>query len=305
MTELLASALRLSTPLIFAAMGGLICERSGIATICLEGVLLCSAWTAATLTFYTHSPTLGLMVAILTGTLAMGMHAFLSVKARADQIISALAVNILAAGLTPLLNKILFGTPTNSASLPISDRFGSAPIPFLSTLPEIGRVFFDQPLLIYLALILPFVVHYFIYSTRLGLRLIACGDCPQALETAGVSPHKVRWIALWCGGAITSFGGTYLSIAHASQFTRDMTSGRGFIALTALIFGNWKPLPTFGACLFFGLMDALQIQLQSTPLFGVLLPVQFVQAIPYLATLLVLVGFVGGSTAPLAIGKRE
>lgn len=293
--ELLASALRLSTPLLFAALGGLICERSGIATICLEGVMLVSAFTAAAVDAYVHDPVLALCAGMIAGSLTMGVHAVISVTAKADQIVSGVAVNFLAAGLTPLLSKSLFGSPTNTQSLALTDRFHAW---------EFGNPLLDQPTLVYLALLTPFLMHFLLYKTRFGLRVLAAGDGPEALQTSGVRYQRVRWLALLLGGAIASLGGTYLSITHASQFTRDMTAGRGYIALTALIFGKWRPLPTLFACLFFGFTDAAQIQLQSAEWAGHTVPVQALQALPYLVTLFVLVGFVGQARPPLAIGQK-
>lgn len=296
MTDILASTLRLSTPLLFAGMGGLICERAGVATICLEGVMLMAAFTSATVNYFTHDPWLAVIAGVVAGALAMSLHGFLSITARADQIVSAVAVNILAAGLTPFLCKTIFGSPTNTASIPLNERFQPLPISDFTLL--------QQTPLVYLALVLPFVLHFALYRTRWGLRVMAAGDGPDALRTAGVSPSKVRYLALLWGGALASLGGTYLSISHSSQFTRDMTAGRGFIALTAVIFGKWKPLPTMAACLFFGLTDALQIQLQSSTIGGLAVPVQLVQALPYVVTLLVLVGFIGRARPPLSIGSR-
>jgi ABC-type uncharacterized transport system permease subunit len=302
MIELFASSLRLATPLLFAAMGGILCERAGIATICLEGVMIVGAWAAATVTYYTSDPLLGLTAGLAAGVLTMGLHALLSVTARADAIVSGVAVNMLAAGATPLLSKVLFQSPTNTPNLAMSERFGSVSIPFLSDLPAVGALFM-QPWLIYLALLLPFLLHYFLYQTGNGLHVLASGDNPEALRTAGISPKIVRWKALLVGGALTSLGGVYLATAHASQFTRDMTAGRGFIALTAVIFGKWKPLPTLLACLFFGFFDALQIRLQSEQIAGWDIPVNLVQSIPYLVALVVLAGFIGRAHPPLSIGK--
>jgi general nucleoside transport system permease protein len=305
MIELVASTLRLSAPLLFAATGGLLCERSGIATICLEGVMLTAAWTAAAVNLVTHNPWLGLLLGMMAGSLVMGVHAFLTVTGRADQIVSGVAVNIFAAGITPLLTKVFFGSATNSPSIPLEDRLPESLFPGIDSIPLVGELLNQSPL-IYLALLMPFLVHLILYRTTPGLRLIAAGDGPEALQTSGVSPTRVRYLSLMIGGAIASLGGIYLSIGHSSQFTRDMTSGRGFIALAAVIFGKWRPLPTFLACLFFGFGDALQIQLQSTTLFGLSAPVQFIQALPYLITLIVLVVFVGHARPPLSIGaKRE
>jgi general nucleoside transport system permease protein len=302
MIELLASSLRLSTPLLFAAMGGLLCERAGIATICLEGILILGAWGAAVVTFYTSDPFLGLCAGVLCGVAGMAVHALLTITTKADPIVSGVAVNMLAAGITPLLTKALFQSPTNTPSLAITDRFSAVALPFLSSLPVVGNLFV-QPWLIFVALALPFLVHRFLYHTGRGLRVLASGDNPEALSTAGVSPKVLRWKMLLVGGALTSLGGVYLSVAHASQFTRDMSAGRGFIALTAVIFGKWRPLPTFAACLFFGFFDALQIRLQSEMIGTIAIPVQFIQVIPYAVALVVLAGFIGKAVPPLSIGK--
>lgn len=304
MIELLASTLRLSTPLLFAAMGGLICERAGIATICLEGVMLVAAWTAAVVTHQSHNPWLAAGAGVIAGGVAMALHAFLVVKAKGDQIISGVVVNFLAMGLTPLLSHAFFGSPTNTPSIPLAERMGPWSIPLLDQIPGLGYLLFSQPGLVYIALILPFALHWGLYRSVPGLRVLASGDGPEALRTSGVSPERVRYWALLVGGAVTGLGGIYLSICHASQFTREMTAGRGFIALTAVIFGKWRPIPTAAACLLFGLTDALQIQLQSASMGGFAVPVQFIQALPYVVTLIVLAGFIGNARAPLSLGQR-
>ncbi len=304
MFELLESTLRLSTPLLFAAIGGFFAERSGIATICLEGVMITSAWTAAVVTYYTGNPWLGTLAAIVTGALTMSLHGLLSIYARADQIVSGVAVNIFAAGVTPYLNKLFFSSPTNSPAIAIESRFHALTIPVLSELPIVGKLFFSQLPLVYVALLLPFLAHFIAYKTKWGLRLIACGDGPEALQSLGGNVKRTRFLYLIVAGMICSFGGTFLSISHASQFTRDMTAGRGFIALAALIFGKWRPIPTLFACLFFGFADSMQIRLQSTDWLTGSFPVQFIQMTPYLITLLVLVGFMGKSRPPLSIGKE-
>jgi general nucleoside transport system permease protein len=305
MIELLASSLRLATPLIFAAMGGLFCERAGIATICLEGVMLMGAWAGASVTYFTQDPYLGLCAGVIAGIFGMWLHGFLAVYCKADAIVSGVAINLFAAGLTPLLNKMFFGGTANTPSLALDSRLHALEIPGLSQIPFFGPLFFNQPLLIYLALLTPFIVAYVIYRTSFGLRILSAGDGPKALKTAGISPQKIRWWAFAVGGALTSLGGCYLSISHASQFTRDMTAGRGYIALTALIFGKWKPFPTFLACLFFGFFDALQIRLQSSDIGGFSIPVQFIQMLPYIAALILLAGFIGKAQPPLAIGKTD
>ncbi len=298
MIDIIQSAVRLTTPLIFAAMGGILCERAGVATICLEGALLIGAWAAAISAHYTHSTGISLIPAIASGVSVLLLHAWLTSRAKADAIISGLVINLLVAGITPLVCKQLFDTPTNSPGLPLDSRFHEWAIPGLSRIPVIGPLFEQMPLT-YLAILLIFLLHALLFRTAWGLRLTAAGEDPETLLSAGVRPSYVRYYALAAGGALCALGGAFLSISHASQFTRDMSAGRGYIALTALIFGNWRPLPTAAACLLFGFADALQIRLQGTEY----IPIQFVQAMPYLITLIVLVGFVRRSRPPAALGK--
>jgi simple sugar transport system permease protein len=285
MIELIQSSLRLSTPLVFAALGGLLCERAGVATICLEGVLLISAFTAATVDVFTSSPLTSILVGMIAGSAFMGLHALLTQKAKADHIISGVAINILAAGLPPLLSQAWFGSSTNTPSVPSNARL-------------------SEPAIIAAALILPLAMHYLIYRTSFGLRLRSAGDGPEALQTSGISVGRVRTLALLLGGALTSIGGSYLSIGHSSQFLRDMTAGSGFIALAAIIFGKWRPIPVFLASLFFGFTEALPMILQGVTWRGLSLPVQWIQAIPYVLTLGILVTTVGSARPPRAIGSK-
>jgi len=285
MIELIQSSLRLSTPLVFAALGGLLCERAGVATICLEGVLLISAFTAATVDVFTSSPLTSILVGMIAGSAFMGLHALLTQKAKADHIISGVAINILAAGLPPLLSQAWFGSSTNTPSVPSNARL-------------------SEPAIISAALILPLAMHYLIYRTSFGLRLRSAGDGPEALQTSGISVGRVRTLALLLGGALTSLGGSYLSIGHSSQFLRDMTAGSGFIALAAIIFGKWRPIPVFLASLFFGFTEALPMILQGVTWRGLSIPVQWIQAIPYVLTLGILVTTVGSARPPRAIGSK-
>lgn len=286
MLDWIFSAVRLATPLLLAAMGGLLCERSGIATICLEGVMVVSAFTSAAVAAYFQNPWIGFLAGSLAGVLMMSAHGFLSITAKSDRIISSVALNIFAAGITPMACKLFFQSPTNTAALPHQARLPLLPI-------------------VVLALVLPLVIDRFLKRTRFGNWIFAAGEGPEALETSGVSVKKVRYLGLALGGLICSWGGIYLATSHASQFTRDMTAGRGFIALAALIFGKWRPIPTLFACLFFGLTDSLQIQLQSVSFGSFEIPTQALQALPYAITLLVLVGFVGEAKPPAAITKGE
>ncbi|MFM8270413.1 MAG: ABC transporter permease [Pseudomonadota bacterium] len=270
MIEIFFSSLRLATPLVYAALGGLLGERSGVATICLEGVLLISAFTAASVDSLTSDPFLSVLAAMIAGATFMGLHGFLTQKAHVEPIISGVAINLLAAGLPPVLSQAWFGSSTNTPSIPSSARL-------------------SELLVVILALVLPWVIHYLVYQTRFGLRIRSAGDGPQALETAGVSPVRVRIYALLLGGALTSLGGSYLSIGHSSQFLRDMSAGNGFIALAAIIFGKWRPIPVFLAALFFGFTQSLPMVLQGVVWNGFTLPIHWIQAVPYVLTLVILV----------------
>ena len=295
--DLLASTARVSTPLIFAALGGLMSERSGVINIALEGKMLMGAFAAAVGTLLSaefctnilHAPSLiwispwiGALFAMLAGGLFAALYGLLVIRLRANQIVTGVAINMLALGLTPFLCKLIYGQTGNSTSLPTNERFHSAPL--------------------YLAWLLTFALYFWLKQTRQGLWLSFAGENPQALEAAGVRVNRVRWFAVLCSGALAGLGGATLSIFLSSSFSRNMTAGRGFIALATLIFGKWKPVPTAAACLLFGFCDASQIRLQGVTVAGKMVPVQFIQILPYLATILVLAGFVGRSRAPKALG---
>lgn len=284
--HLLASALRLSIPLWFAAFGGLLCERSGVVNIALEGFLLVGAFTAAAVTIVTGDPYLGLMGAILSGAVIASLFGFLSVTAKADHIVSGVAINFFVLGSLPLISKISFGVSGSTPSIALLDR-----------LPV--WVFFAT------AVLLGPLLWLFLQKTRFGLRLRASGENVQATKSLGISVSRMRFSAVVLSGMVTAVGGAFLSISHGSQFSRGMSAGRGYIALAALILARWKPIPVLLTCFVFGLADAAQILLQSYPLSnGETLPVQWIQMFPYLITVLVLVGIVGKTEAPKAIGKN-
>jgi simple sugar transport system permease protein len=274
----LLSALRLATPLLLAALGGLYSERSGVINIALEALLLAGAFTAATVTHFTGNPWLGLLAAIVAGVAVSLVHGVVCIRFRADQVVSGTALNIVFLGLPQLLAGALFASTGATPQLP---RAQLLPLP---------------PMLLAFALV-PFS-WYVLDRTRFGLRLRAVGENPAAADTAGVDVARVRYLGVMLSGALAAIGGAYLSIGQASLFTRNMSAGRGFIALAALIFGNWRPVPTMLACLLFGAAEALSIQMQGVSR----VPVQFVQMIPYVLTLVVLAGFIGRSRPPRALG---
>ncbi len=275
---LFLSTVRLATPLLLAAMGGLYSERSGIINIALEGLMLAGAFTAAAVTHYTGNPWIGLASAIVAGMAVAGIHAVACIRFRADQVVSGTAINILFLGVPALMSGALF------------DSTGATPqIPQESLLPY-------APIII--AFLLVPVTWWALNRTRFGLRLRAVGENPEAADTAGISVTAMRYRAVLLSGALAAIGGAYLSIGQSSLFTRNMSAGRGFIALAALIFGKWRPVQTMLACLLFGFAEAVSIQMQGVA--GI--PVQFIQMFPYVLTIIVLVGFIGRSRAPRALG---
>ena len=282
-TQLLASTLRVSTPLIFAALGGMLSERSGVINIALEGLMLIGALLAAVGTLASHSPWIGLGSGAIAGVVLAAIYGVFVIRLRANQIVAGTAINLLAMGLTPFICKILYDVTGSTPAIPIGERFHSAPL-YLSW-ALVGICVFAMP------------------YTPAGLRLNFAGEHPQALDAAGIRVNRVRWLAVLLSGALAGMGGAALSIFLSSSFSRNMTAGRGFMALAALIFGKWKPLPTACACLLFGFADAVQIRLQGVPLWGAKpIPVQFIQILPYVVTIFVLAGFVGRSRAPKALG---
>ena len=283
LTQLLASTLRVSTPLVFAALGGMFSERAGVINIALEGMLLVGALGAAVGTLATHSPWLGLVCGMGSGVALAAVHAFFSIRLQANQIVAGMAINLLAFGLTPFCCKLLYDATGSTPNIPVGERFQSAPI--------------------YLSWVMVGVCWVIMTRTRAGLRASFAGENPEALDAAGIRVNLVRWLAVLASGALAGLGGASLSTFLASSFSRNMTAGRGFIALAALIFGKWRPVPAACACLLFGLADAVQIRLQNVVLWGKEpVPVQFIQILPYVVTVFVLAGFVGKSRAPKALG---
>jgi general nucleoside transport system permease protein len=281
--ELIASTLRVSTPLIFAALGGMFSERSGVINIALEGMMLIGSFAAAVGTLVTHSPWMGSAWGMGAGLLLAALYALFVIRLRADQIVAGTAINMLAMGATPFLCKILYDVTGSTPAIPMGQRFESAPL--------------------YLSWVLVAACYLWMRYTPTGLWVGFAGEHPEALDAAGIRVNRVRWIAVLVSGALAGMGGASLSIFLSSSFSRDMTAGRGFMALAALIFGKWKPLPTTLACLLFGFADAVQIRLQGVSLWGGQpIPVQFIQILPYVVTILVLAGFVGRSRAPKALG---
>ena len=285
---LIFSTIRFATPLIFAALGGMFSERSGVINIALEGLMLAGAFTAAVVTYQLGNPFLGLLCGVAAGAALAFVYAVACIKFEADQVVSGMGINFLMIGLPALISGAVY------------DSSGSTPqIPKEQFLPE----YFNIPFASILAFALVPVCWYVLYKTPFGLRLRATGENPAAADAAGVNVTRLRYSAVVISGMLAAAGGAYLSIGQSSLFTRNMTAGRGFIALAALIFAKWKPIPTLFTCLFFGFMEALTIPLANYKLAsGENIPVQFVQIIPYVITIIVLAGFIGSSRAPKALG---
>jgi len=277
---LIASAFRLATPLLFAALGGILSERSGVINIALEGKLLAGAFAAAVAAVATGNPWIGVAAAVAAGAGTGLLHALFGVVLRGDQIVVGVALNLLVAGLTQFLMNVLYGSSANTPSFP-----GLA-----------GGAGFAFPPLVWLAVALVPVVHGLLARTRFGLRVRAVGEHPDTAVSLGVSPLRVRVAAVCLAGALAGLGGAYLAL-DTTQFVKNMSAGRGFLALAAVIFGKWRPFGAAAACLLFGLAEAFQLRLQ-----GLGIPTQFVQMIPYVLTMVALAGFVGRSRPPGSLG---
>ena len=288
-----AATLRTATPLILCAMGGLFSERSGIVDVGLEGKMLIAAFFAAVGSTLTGSAWCGVAAAVVAAEILALLHGFACITHRGNQVVSGVALNILAAGLTVVLGNAWFH---QGGQTPPLDRAGQRLMPIF--FPRAG-----DNILVYAALASVPLTWWLIARTRFGLRLRAVGEMPLAVDAAGISVAWLRYRAVLLCGLLAGLAGAYLSIAQNAGFSRDMTAGQGFIALAAIIFGKWRPFPAFGACLVFGLLDAVAIRLQGVTVPGMgEVPVQFIQALPYLLTVFLLAGFIGRAVAPKAIG---
>ena len=304
------ASLRLATPLILCAMAGIFAERSGVVDISLEGKLLSGAFVAATLAALTGSPFLALIGAMGAGVIMSLIHGFACITHRGDQVISGVAINILASGLTVIISIALFKEGGQTPLLDSNARFNPIIFPFADTIrsiPVIGAIYTEflsgHSLLTYIALLVVPICFFVLYRTRFGLRLRAVGELPQGVDSAGISVYWLRYRALIIGGILCGIAGAYLSLSAGSAFVRDMSAGKGFIALAAVIFGNWRPWKALFACLLFGFLEAVTSRLQGVdlPLIGEV-PIQLMLALPYIVTVLLLAGFIGRPAPPTAIG---
>lgn len=293
---LLAVTLPQATPLTLGALSGILCERSGVVNIAIEGMMLAAAFFGFIAAVYSHNLMVGLAVALLTGAAMGALHAALSIRFKVDQIISGTVINILAVGLTGYFNRHLFMTGVPGGQ----NVFPPINIPFLADIPGLGKILFQHEPIVYAALLLVIVVHVALFHTPWGLETRAVGEHPLAADTVGIHVNRKRFLNVVIGGTIAGLGGAYFTLGSIPHFEPLMTNGRGFIALAAMIFGKWTPFGSFGAALLFGAAEALPVALQIQ---GVTVPYQLVGMLPYLLTMVVLAGAIGRATPPAAIGQ--
>lgn len=298
---ILSASLQLATPILLGALAAILCERSAVINIAVEGMMLSAAFTSVLVANATGSIALGFLAALATGALLSAWHAVLSIKFKVNQIISGTVINIFATGLTNFLNQRVMQEYTqfnNEVTFPyISQVF-----PELGKIPILGPLLFDQGPIVWLALILLVVIQVALFHTRWGLRTRAVGEHPKAADTLGINVFRVRYTNVILGGLVAGLAGAYFTFGSVGRFDKQMTSGRGFIAMAAMIFGNWTPSGAFASSLIFGFADALQVKLQI--LIGqVNIPYEFLLMLPYLVTMIALAGVVGRVQMPAADGE--
>ncbi|MDM5137608.1 ABC transporter permease [Aeromonas salmonicida] len=306
---MLDATIRTAPPLILAAMAGMFCERSGVVNIALEGKLLASAFAGGAAAAVSGSAWVGLGAGVGVSILFALMHGFATITHRGDQVVSGMAINILAAGLTVTLGRYWFDQGGQTPALSGAARFAPIELPYareLYDVPVIGQLYSEllsgHSLLEYVAFACVPLAWWMLFRTRFGLRLRAVGEAPAAVDTAGISVVRMRYTALIIGGLLAGIGGTYLAVAQTAQFIPNMSAGKGFMALAALVFGKWKPWSAMAACLLFGFLDAVAIRLQGVSIGDFAIPVQAIEALPYILTVFLLAGFIGKAVAPKALG---
>ncbi|MGE7271207.1 ABC transporter permease [Brevibacillus panacihumi] len=294
-----------STALIFAALGGLYSERSGVVNIALEGMMIIGAFTGAVITNVIQdsgsiAPWIGFVAAAIAGAVFALPHAVASITFKADQVVSGVALNFLAAGLAVYLTKIIYNGAGQTTTL--TEVFDKWEIPGLAQIPYLGHALFEAYPTSFLAFIIVFLTWFLLFKTSFGLRLRAVGEHPRAADTVGINVKRMRYIAVMISGALAAMGGATITLTTTSNFSHNTISGQGFIALAALIFGKWHPAGAMGAALFFGIAQAIKALVQVYGLTQYV-PTEFIFMLPYVLTILVMAGFVGRSSAPAALGK--
>ncbi len=287
-----------AVPIALAAMCGVISERAAVINIAIEGIMLMAALTAVVSATLSHSLIVGVIVALLTGAVVAGVHAVLVIRFKVDQIVSGVAINIFGSGITSFIsNRYL---EANIDLLNNSGTFRVISIPLLSKIPILGPILFQNSPVVYLAIILVIAMHILLFYTPWGLRTRAVGEHPRAADTLGINVFMTRYVNVIIGGMIAGLGGAYFTVGSVGRFDMDMTAGKGFIGLAAMIFGNWTPIGAFLSSLLFGFADSLQVKMQ---ILSVPIPTQFLQMAPYIVTMIVLTGVVGRAIPPAADGS--
>lgn len=288
---LFSAALRMATPIAFAALGGIFSERVGIVNIGLEGMMLTGAFAGVAVSFFSGNPWLGVLAAVLAGGLLALLHALLTVKFVVNQIVSGTGINIFALGFTAYMCQTLWGSRGASESV---QGLKAIEIPVLKDIPILGDIIGKHTPLVYLMLIVTVLSYIILFKTPIGLRIRAVGEHPAAADTAGINVSRMKYLCVTASGMFAGLGGAFLSLGHLNLFAWGMTGGRGFIALAAMIFGQWMPFGALGASVLFGFADAFQMRLQALGL----LPPQIILTIPYLLTVAVLAGVVRRAIPP-------
>ena len=306
---IVVSTIRNAPVLIFAAMAGLFAERSGVIDLALEGKMLASAFASAAVAFSTQNVLYGIAAGMAVSSALALIQGFVSITQKGNQLVGGIAINIAMSGLTFVLAEYFFkqgGQTPNLGDMRLAEivlpgTAALADVPFLGWL--YGSVIGGHTILVYLAFALIPLVHWVVYHSRFGLRLRACGENPHAADAAGINVERTRYMAMFIAGVLCAFSGAYISIVQSGFFLRDMTAGMGYLALTAMVFGNWRPLYTALGCIMFGFFQALQIQIEGVdlPVVG-RIPGSLIQMIPYVVTVIVLAGLMAKSVAPKSLG---
>jgi general nucleoside transport system permease protein len=297
LTGVIQSTIQRAVPIVFGALSGILCERSGVINIAIEGMLLSGAFVSAVVGSVTENAWIGILAAIGTGVILAALLAVLAIRYLVDQIVAGFVINILAVGLTSFLSvRWLQANP----GLNTPPRLGVTPIPILSEIPILGPILFSHSIFVYLMFVLVVVIHIGLFSTRWGLRVRAVGEHPEAADTVGINVLRIRYTNVLLGGAVAGLGGAYFTIGSTGGFEREMTAGKGFIGLAAMIFGGWNPIGGFLAGLVFGFADAIQSRVS---ILAIPIPSEFLLMVPYIATIIVVAGLVGRVRAPAADGK--
>lgn len=292
---LFTATIRMAAPLVLAGIGGVFSERSGVINIGMEGMMLLGAFFGVLASYLTGNPWLGLLAGMAAGGLSGWLHALLSIRFSANQIVSALGINILALGLTPYLSETIWGSRGSSPAVTGLPRWE---LPLIKEIPILGEIMGPHAPTVFLMLAIVIASHLVLFKTRWGLRMRAVGESAKSAATAGIPVQQMRYLSVIISGVLAGLAGVHLSLGHLSMWTIGITGGRGFIALAVMIFGNWRPFGALTAGLVFGFADALQIRLQ-----GLGVPVQFMQMVPYIVTIIVLAGVMGRARPPADIGK--